>query len=168
MALIIEDGSVVANADSYVTRAEFIAYALARGVTIADDENADIKLIKAWDFINGIEERLIGHMVSESQEGSYPRYNLFLQGFSIASTIIPKQVKEYQKSLALDIAAGIDIWNPGQSASTPIKMNRVEGVVTQEFAVSDGSAFIYQSLSNRLRQILERNSGGMTIPLSMG
>jgi hypothetical protein len=167
VTLIIENGSIVAGADSFATRAEFIAYALKRGITVANDVAADAKLVKAFDFINGLESSLMGWLVSELQEGAYPRYGLLLQTFSIASTVVPKQAKQYQLSLALDLEAGIDIFNPGPSASTPVRVNRVEGVVTQEFAVADSSPIMYQSLSNDLRRILEGSKAG-GIRLVMG
>jgi hypothetical protein len=167
MALVIEDGSIVAGADSFSTRAEFIAYAISRGITVADDAAADAKLVVAYDFINGIESRLQGWLVSIDQTGAYPRHGIYLQGFSVLSTQIPKQAKQYQLSLALDQVAGIDIFNPPQSGSTPIRINRVEGVVTREFAVGDTSFISYQSLSNRLRQIIEGPASG-SIGLTRG
>jgi hypothetical protein len=36
MALVVETGAQVANSNSYVTRAEYIAYAASIGVTITD------------------------------------------------------------------------------------------------------------------------------------
>ena len=51
MALVVEDGTGLANATSFVSRADYIAFAVARGVTIADDEAADVELVKAMDYL---------------------------------------------------------------------------------------------------------------------
>jgi len=71
-------------------------------------------------------------------------------------------------SLALDQVNGIDIFNPPQSDSVAVKRSKVEGAVEEEYAVSDAPAFLYQSLSNRLRQILQRSGSGFGIPITMG
>ena len=168
MALVVEDGSIVANADSYVTRSDFIAWALRRGYTVADDLLADNKLVTAFDFINGIESSLAGRLTVRGQAGAYPRIDLVLQSYSWLSTEIPTQAKDYQMSLALDQVNGIDIFNPPQSDSVAVKRSRVEGAVEEEYAVSDAPAFLYQSLSNRLRQILQRSGSGFGIPITMG
>ena len=50
MALVIEDGSRVAGANSYVTLAEARAFASARGVTLsAVDATLEPFVIKAFD-----------------------------------------------------------------------------------------------------------------------
>jgi len=168
MALVVEDGSIVANADSYVTRSDFIAWSLRRGYTVADDDLADNKLVVAFDFINGIESSLAGLLSVREQTGAYPRTDLVLQTYSWLSTEIPTQAKDYQMSLALDQVNGIDIFNPPQSDSVAVRRSRVEGAVEEEYAVSDSSAFVYQSLSNRLRQILQRSRAGYGIIITMG
>ena len=168
MALTIENGSIVAGADSYVSRADFIAWALRRGYTVADDDLVDNKLVIAFDFINGIEASLAGMLSVRGQTGAYPRTDLVLQTYSWLSTEIPTQAKDYQMSLALDQVNGIDIFNPPQSDSVAVKRSKVEGAVEEEYAVSDDPAFLYQSLSNRLRQILQRSGSGFGIPITMG
>ena len=168
MALVVEDGSIVANADSYVTRSDFIAWSLRRGYTVADDVLADNKLVIAFDFINGIESSLAGLLSVREQTGAYPRTDLVLQTYSWLSTEIPTQAIDYQMSLALDQVNGIDIFNPPQSDSVAVRRSRVEGAVEEEYAVSDSSAFVYQSLSNRLRQILQRSRAGYGIIITMG
>ena len=168
MALVVEDGSIVANANSYVTRSDFMAWSLRRGYTVADDVLADNKLVIAFDFINGIESSLAGLLSVREQTGAYPRTDLVLQTYSWLSTEIPTQAIDYQMSLALDQVNGIDIFNPPQSDSVAVKRSKVEGAVEEEYAVSDAPAFLYQSLSNRLRQILQRSGSGFGIPITMG
>jgi hypothetical protein len=53
MALVVETGTGAdPTANTYVDRAGFIAYALSRGVTIADDVATDVFLIKAMDYLS--------------------------------------------------------------------------------------------------------------------
>lgn len=51
MPLIVEDGTAVADADSYASRAEFIAFAAKRGVTVTDEDKTDTFAILAMDFL---------------------------------------------------------------------------------------------------------------------
>jgi len=58
MALIIEDGTIVAGADSYATLAVLRAYALKRGVTLsAVDADLEVLAIKAMDYIGSFEDK---------------------------------------------------------------------------------------------------------------
>ena len=60
MALIIEDGSIVEDANSFTTDAEFVAYADARGYTLPDTESVRDQLqIKAMDYL------IKGHMLAD-------------------------------------------------------------------------------------------------------
>jgi len=168
MALIIETGAEIASANSYATRAEFLAWALERGYTIADDAVADSYLVKSFDFIRGLEPTLNGELVTKTQTGAYPRYDLYINDFSWASSVVPQPAIDYQMSLALDINNGIDIHNPPASGSVPVKRSRVEGAVEEEYAVADAGFVTYRSLSNDLRAMLTKNNGGLGVSISMG
>lgn len=76
MALIIEDGTGVAGADSYGTRAGFIAYALSYyGETIADDDSADTPMRRGFNYMNSLNwEGSRTH--KRSQVGALPRTGL--------------------------------------------------------------------------------------------
>tara|TARA_R110000782_G_C14819221_1_gene413869 strand:- start:22130 stop:22627 length:498 start_codon:yes stop_codon:yes gene_type:complete len=133
MALIVEDGSLVESANSWVSRETFIAYALARGVTVADDAETDAKLIKACDYINGLEPNLKGCLVERDQATAYPRSGLEIEGWYWTASEIPRQVLNAQLSLALELQAGEDIYNP-TLATLPVVSKRVEGAVTVQYA----------------------------------
>lgn len=167
MAIIVEDGTLVTDANSFVSRAEYIAYALDRGVVIADDTAADVQLIKATEFIASHEANLKGTLVDRTQTTPYPRYNLQLEGFELASTEIPRQVILCQLAVALDINDNIDPYNTPANPNLIAKSKRVEGAVTVSYAVNDGNG---QKLSRSSRyeallaSLLNR-SGLLSIPL---
>ena len=160
MAVIVEDGSVVANANSYVTRAEYIGYAAELGVTIPNDDAADVHLVKAANFINDQEIRLKGKKVSRDQSLAWPREGVEIEGWNWSSTEIPRQVLLCQLALALDINSGIDLWNRNKSADPVVKRKRVEGAVEIEYAVSDNAAQLGRaSTSGALLRALYKRSG---------
>ena len=102
MALIIETGAIVANANSYTTDAELVAYAAARGVTIPVLEaDRDILQIKAVDFINNNEQEMQGTRTSSEQELSFPRVGVCVHDFVIESNTIPPTLKKAQLEAAI-------------------------------------------------------------------
>ena len=102
IVLIIEDGSVVAGANTFVTDAELLAYANARGLTIAATEpERNTTLILAIDYLVSKEQSLKGCRVSADQELPYPRSGVSANGFTIASDAIPQSLKNAQLELAI-------------------------------------------------------------------
>lgn len=164
MALIIENGSLVVNADSFVTRADYIAHAAAMGVTIADTVAADIQLIKAAQFIGSHEGRLKGSLVDRDQPLAYPRDDLTLDGFAWEKTEIPRQVIGLQLAVALEINEGIDPYNPPVNTNRATKREKIDGAVEVEYFGKDAIA-TRQSQTTALLATLLIRSGLMSIPL---
>jgi hypothetical protein len=105
MTLTVEDGSVVANADSYVTLAAYQSYGTARGWTLRDtDAEDEIDLRRAFDTINRNWAYLGTRTSASTQVGAWPRY---IVGLS-ASDEIPTDIKNAQMELAYQIKGGLD------------------------------------------------------------
>jgi hypothetical protein len=158
-ALIVENGTIVPNADSFVSQAEYAAYAALISANIDGAESQKVALRKAAIYIGTFEGRLKGQLVSRNQPLAYPRQNLVLEGFEWADNEIPRQVKLCQMQLAIDIQAGIDIYNPPQSDSVAVKKERVEGAVSVEYAVKDAQKLSRNSTSTALMASLLEYSG---------
>ena len=137
MSLVVEDGSVVAGANSWVTRAEVITYAAARGITLADDVTTDRLAIDAQEFISAHEPNLIGDRVSREQTTAYPRSNLYIQGFEWDDDEIPRQVILCQLAYTLELSQGIDIYNPDPIRTR--KKEKIDGAVEVEYFGTDTS-----------------------------
>ena len=105
MALVIEDGSVVSGANSYVTLAEFKAWADARDITYNADDNAlEAQILRAMDYL----ERLffIGNKANENQPLQWPRTEALIDGYYADATEIPKEVKTALYEATVVEAAG--------------------------------------------------------------
>lgn len=164
MAVIVEDGTLVTDANSFVTRAEYITYAASIGVTIANDAAADVELIKATQFIGAHEDRLIGYKISRDQSTAYPRSDLIIDGFSWGENEIPRQVILLQMATALDIHAGIDPYNPPANPERATRRERVEGAIEVEYFGTDGTTKMSRSsTSTALLKSLLKNSGLMLV-----
>ena len=110
--LIIEDGTVVANANSWVTDAEYKAYAKLKGYPIpATQPDREANLANAYDFINfTYEDRLQGWRVTpQTQTGCMPRTNIYAYDILVASTLIPQDFKNAQMLASFSINDGVDI-----------------------------------------------------------
>jgi len=167
MALIIEDGSQVTDSNSYVTRADYITYANARGITIADTAAADVQLLTAAEYIDRHEDNLKGYIVERDQSMAYPRNNLTIDGWYWGSDEIPRQVILCQLAFALDINSGEDLYNRSQNPNLITKSERVEGAIDIEYAVSEstGQKLSQTSTGDALLASLLNNSGLTSISL---
>lgn len=130
MALVIETGAIVAGATSFVTRAEIVAYAAARGVTLADDETTDARAIDAIDYLWSL--CLRGTPVADDQPLMFPRKGLVdgddADGYAHS---IPRAIKQAQMQLALDAANGIKLL---ASSNPTAEVKRVKvGPLEREF-----------------------------------
>jgi len=167
MALTLETGAVVNGADSYVSRANLITYAASRGTVVENSEDTDEHLRKAFDYIDSLEPRLKGGRLNYSYASAFPRENLILDGYAWDSDEIPRQVTQLQYELALDLIAGVDIYNRPLSANNAKKRMRVEGVYEEEFAFSPAQARLKRSRTIALQSKLCVKNG-LSVAVSQG
>ncbi len=109
VTLIVEDGTIVAGANSFVTEDQIVAYAAARGVTLAfntDTEKDAVAIlgIKAADYLRIMPWR--GEVVDVAQTMPWPRKNLNLPTSTWPEDQIPLAVIEAQLQLTLLANAG--------------------------------------------------------------
>lgn len=127
MALVIEDGSLVASANSFVTRGEIIAYAAERGITLPDDETTDVLAIRAMDYLRTL-------CLKGDAAGLLPFPRTGLETGDTAEDYvltIPFVIKLAQMQLALDASNGIDL-TPSNTPELILKRSKV-GPIEEEF-----------------------------------
>jgi len=97
MALVVEDGTGVANADSYLSLADARTLATNYGITLpVDDTEAEIQLRKAYDGLNIQEPEMQGTRTHDIQTGIYPRTGVYSNCVLVDSETIPLNVKKAQ------------------------------------------------------------------------
>lgn len=104
MALIIEDGTNVENANSFVTVAECRTFATGRGITLpADNADVEVLIIKASDYLNSVEDHFQGYryFYDNGQSLCFPREAVYIFDRYIGAEI-PKELKNAQCQLAID------------------------------------------------------------------
>lgn len=103
MALIIEDGTIVVGANSFVTAEEAMLYAESRNeVFETDDEKVEGLLLRAMDYIDTYRSKFSGKRVSAVQSLLYPRTDSLVDGDEFPSDAIPRELKLAQMQLAVD------------------------------------------------------------------
>ena len=104
MTLIIEDGTGKSNSNTYASDAEYVAYAAARGRTIATSAaNREIQLIKSMDYIEGHRAKFKGTKNTQAQALQWPRYNVYIDTYYIDADEIPQDLKDAQMEAAIFI-----------------------------------------------------------------
>lgn len=130
--LIVEDGSIVPGADSYVTLADARTLADRYGWELpADDTDAESALRNGAAYVGLQESAMCGSRVSASQELSYPRQGVALYGYDVASNTIPAAVIRAQVAAAVEYGRGTDVRASSDGRAT--SMERVEGAVTVQY-----------------------------------
>jgi Putative DnaT-like ssDNA binding protein len=163
MALVIEDGSLVAGANAYVTVAEVRAFAGARASTVPavgapGDAEIEAAVIAATDYLEALRDRYKGTKVDGDQSLQFPRNNVYLDGFPVLATVIPALLKAAQCQLAIEVAAGLDLQPTGDGL--PIKKEKVDVIETEYFSGSGAP----QPIVTKARALLTplfKDSGGL-------
>lgn len=140
VTLIVEDGTIVTDANSFVTEAQIVAYALARGVTLpfsndAQQDAVAILGIKAADYLRIMPWR--GEVVEVDQPMPWPRKNLNMSP-SWPEDKVPLAVIEAQLQLTLLANAGTVLipTSTGVGYLIKEKIGPIENVYSEKVGVS--------------------------------
>lgn len=149
--IVIENGTVVSGANSYVTEAELSTYAADRGVTLTGTPN--ILLIQAMDYLESL--RYIGMKHSEDQPLQWPRDEVYVDGYYIERETIPKELKAGQLAAALAIDAGN---NPLATSPRGVKREKVD-VIEVEYMDNAAAEEINRTINAAVRKLLLPGGG---------
>ena len=127
MALIIENGNQIPNANSYVTDLEYTDYAASKGLTVAATaELREIDLFAGMDYILSQESCLQGRRVSSTQEVSFPRVGVYVYDNLVQSHEIHVNVKKAQMEAAPYATAGTLLSNTESTNRSKEKVDVLE------------------------------------------
>lgn len=133
MALEIEDGSGKANSVSYVTVVELDAFATARGYALpATEPDKERLLVNAVEFLES--QTYKGERKTRAQALQWPRTGVYIDGFYIPDTEIPRELKNSQLQAAID-SQTVNLM-PTANAETQgaVVEETVEGAVSVKYA----------------------------------
>lgn len=136
MALTVEDGTGKTDSNSYVTEAEAIAYAEARGIELpADDAAVGAMLLSAMDYLEAQRARYQGTKTNPGVQAlQWPRTGVILDcAYVLPDNVIPVELKNAQMALALEVFAG-NVLLPSSDGRV-VKREKVD-VIEREFMTS--------------------------------
>lgn len=133
MALIVEDGTIVANADSYISLADARTRAAILGVSLnSTDGTAELQLQQATIYIDRTyRARFQGQKTNLDQSLQFPRVRVVIDDDSLGSNEIPQELIDAQIFAAAQLESGESFYTNNDGRS--IKLNEAVGAVKQEY-----------------------------------
>lgn len=160
MALIVEDGSGKSDAESFISVENASAYHTARGnvawAALASDTVREQCLRKATDYMEQVyRSRWQGYRVTEEQALSWPRSDVYVDGYAIASDIVPAQVANACAELALRASAS----DLAPDLDQRIKREKID-VIDTEYDSASPQYMRYRAVDNMLATFFAHGTSG--------
>ena len=160
MSLIVETGTKVTNANTYITLDEYKAWLSSRGHDApADDSAGEIEILKAMDYLQ--ELNWAGSRVSREQPLEFPRYDLYHKdsSYNVLSDEIPKDLKDAQIEIAYRMREGFD---PAEQVDRNISREQVDSL-SISYANGSSDAVTIHNIPRAYRLIRHflASSGGL-------
>jgi hypothetical protein len=128
VALTIEDGTIVAGADSYATVADLTDYADKYGFTLpTTDAEKEALLRRAALQMNLMNWK--GSRVESTQSLAWPRSDVYVDDTLVSETTIPARIEYGQMALACEIHA--DDESPSETAKGAVIREKVDVLEVQ-------------------------------------
>ncbi len=161
MALIIEDGSQIPNANSYVTDAEYVAYAAAQNLSIGGDTAArEIELLRAMTFIESHRSVFKGLRVSKDQPLQWPRSAVWIDSFPVNADEIPQDLKNAQIESGVAENA-IELLKTEDNQN--VKRQKVDVIEVEFFSGGSWTTARTERVDVFLTQLLKTSLGGFNV-----
>lgn len=169
MTLIVEDGTGLPEADSYASVDFADAYHAARGNTVwADYDTTEVKepaLRKATDYmVQMYRERWQGYRLLIDQALDWPRTDVVVYPFALASDIVPAEVAQACVRLALLIAGGAELTPPTERVVIREKVGPLE----TEYAPGYPAHTVYRDIDALLQPFLSGGGSRGSVSLVRG
>jgi hypothetical protein len=157
MALIVEDGSCVAAANAFVTRAALIAYATDYypGTTVPDDETVDAAIMRGSLWLSTFPIWDGSMTCGRGLQGlAWPRTGVTdCNGDSIPDDEVPIEVQQATYLAALAEHANPGILSPTITPGEQVKRVKVD-VIEQEFMTPNDQGLSSKDTVAMLRPVL--------------
>lgn len=155
--LIIEDGSIVADANSFSTDEEFKSYANLRCMDVpCTQPEREALLVLGMDYLFSVESKMKGSRVSIDQELPYPRSGVTSNCFAVPSDSIPKSLIKAQMELALQ-AGNSDLLISEQVQN--LASFNVDGVYSESYFSGGGWTQVRTDRADAYLDTLLENGG---------
>jgi hypothetical protein len=154
--IIVEDGSIVPNANSYVDVSDLEAYAADRGVALNASDLTTL-LIRAMDYIEA--QNFKGIKMRGDQSLQWPRSSVWIDAYQVAGNEIPNILKDAEMEAAISI---------DQSVDPLANIDRLEssvtvGPISVSYEKGGNATPIVRKISAKLNKLLLSTGGSFTV-----
>jgi hypothetical protein len=155
--IVVENGSGLSNAETYISVADATAYFSNLKVTTwtGADATKEAALRKATRFIDD-RYRFLGMKGSQPQALQWPRFNAYQDGYLVPSNIVPDRVKWATAEAALIALTGE--LQPTLPATGGERAIRVDVISVEYFEGSSGLE-TYTKIDDLLRSLTGARGG---------
>ncbi|WP_321991525.1 DnaT-like ssDNA-binding protein [Marispirochaeta aestuarii] len=133
MALIVEDGTGLPDAQSYISVTDADVYHAARGNSVwvdADQDSKEASLILATEYLDGkYGKRWLGTRLTSSQALDWPRTNIFDE-LNRSITGVPEKIANATAVAALKVIQGEEL-NPDLERGGKVRSESVGPISTE-------------------------------------
>jgi len=160
ITIIVEDGSIVANANSYISLADARDRAEFLGVTLSsDDDTASAQLVQAAYYNDSMySDCFQGSIVDSSQKMQWPRNGVYIYDNPFPNDSIPQQVIDAQIFTAGAIEGGTPLYPNDNGRSVA---SETVGSISRSYFNNGktGTDVTITSTENALKPVLDNCSG---------
>jgi len=167
ITIVVEDGSIVPDANAYIDVAYATQYAADRGVTLpADADEVAAMIIQATDFLESFACDYQGTKIDPAtQELQWPRIDVYFDESETAfpSDAIPKNLKKAQAAAVIAVSQGLSLL-PNITAQDYVTEETV-GPITTKYAnpLQSGIEARFTGVDSLLKPLFGSCGSGFTI-----
>lgn len=170
MALVVEDGTGLADAESLASEAEYRARQAKLGVDVTSEAQADVeaRLRKATEFMARYRDRWSGYRATSTQALDHPRVDMPIRD-TIAGGFYPSTVVHaLAKNACIDLAYKAKDGPLEADLEPRIKREKTD-VLETEFDVSSPQEVRYPAIETLLKPLFSQSGSSITsVPLVRG
>ena len=156
MGLIIENGTGIAEADSYITFLEAKETAEKYNVTFpATQSEGEKALRQGYEFLNKEELKLKGCRTFATQTGIFPRDCVVVNCRRLENNVIPRDIKLAQLYAASEISQGYEVSRVLKDKIKSKTVNATQASVSKEFIEDTQVNIVISSVTNYLSQYMK-------------
>ncbi len=153
--IVIEDGTGLANSNSYASEAELSTYMSDRGLTLTG--TAAVLLIQAMDYIE--QQNFKGSKGTKAQALQWPRYGVTIDGYDIDTDEIPGDLKDAQMEAAISTDGGN---NPSGNVGRSTKKEKL-GDLEVEYMDGALNKVYLTAVETKLNKLIKQHTGSFRV-----
>lgn len=160
--IIVEDGTIVTGANSYVSVSDFTTFLDERNLTLSGSYDEEDLLILAMDYVESLKFKGIKRQYNQGLQ--WPRTDVYIDGYYNDVDNIPTELKNGLMQAAYAIDAGN---SPQQNLPRKTIREKV-GELEVQYSESSASYVLDRKIMSFLYKLLDNGGGGANLRIGKG